>query len=238
MIAPADGTVLPPPERPTSPESPGQLKSWSGTPFDRDNIGATLSDSTLFCEIGDPHQDGSQPVIEQDDMEFVHEDQPIKVKLDEFPHRTFRSQITEIAKVDLKVTPRICRASRGGEVITKTDEAGTERPQNTSYEARAPIDDPDGLLTVGLKGRAKIYTAWQSLGARCWRYLRGRSTSSCSSGRGLLPAGRGSVIIAASLAPAGRAGVRPPYRFSKPPAHLCNSDLSPTCGAPSGTCPR
>ncbi len=98
-------------------------------------------------------------------------EQPIKVKLDEFPDRTFRSQITEIAKVDLKVTPRNLSSKSGGEVITKTDEAGSERPQNTSYEARAPIDDPDALLTVGLKGRAKISTKWQSLGQRGWRYL-------------------------------------------------------------------
>ena len=112
-------------------------------------MGATLSDSTLFCEIGDPTKWEANLLIEQDDIEFVQAEQPIKVKLDEFPDRTYRSQITEIAKVDLKVTPRNLSNKSGGEVITKTDEAGSERPQNTSYEARAPIDDPQGLLTVG-----------------------------------------------------------------------------------------
>ncbi len=171
LIAPAEGTVLPPPETANKPESPGQLKNWSGTPFDRRNVGATLTDSTLFCEIGDPTKWEANLLIEQDDIEFVEADQSVKIKLDEFPHRSFMSTITEIAKVDLKVTPRNMSAKSGGEVITTTDESGSERPQNTSYEARAPIDDPDALLTVGLKGRAKIYTKWQSLGAGCWRYL-------------------------------------------------------------------
>ncbi len=163
--------MLAPPDTPDKSESPGQLKAWSGTPFDRDNLGATLSDSTLFCTIGDPTKWEANLLIEQDDIEFVEAGQTIKVKLDEFPHRNFKSAITEVAKVDLKVTPRNLSAKAGGEVITTTDPSGAERPQNTSYEARAPIDDPDALLSVGLKGRAKIYTKWQSLGSGVWRYL-------------------------------------------------------------------
>jgi putative peptide zinc metalloprotease protein len=170
ITAPADGTVLPPPLTPDKPEA-GQLKNWTGTPFDKRNIGATLTDSTLFCEIGDPRHMEANLVIEQDDIEFIQPNQIIAIKLDEFPHRTFNSQITEIAQVDLKVTPRHLSNKSGGEVITKTDESGVERPQNTSYQARAPIDDPDGLLSVGLKGRAKIYTSWKTLGFTTWRYL-------------------------------------------------------------------
>ena len=71
LIAPVDGTVLPPPTSRDQPESPGQLKSWSGSPFAKKNIGATLPESTLFCEIGDPHQMEADMIIEQDDMEFV-----------------------------------------------------------------------------------------------------------------------------------------------------------------------
>ncbi len=127
LIAPADGTVLPPPETNERPDSGGQLKNWSGSPFDRENIGSTLTDSTLFCEVGDPTQWEANLLIEQDDIEFVEPDQKVKIKLDVFPHRNFSSQISEISKVDLKVTPRNLSSKSGGDVITQTDKSGAER---------------------------------------------------------------------------------------------------------------
>jgi putative peptide zinc metalloprotease protein len=172
LIAPVDGTVLPPPMNPERPSPNHRLKGWSGSPFAKKNLGATLLESTLFCEIGDPHEMEADLIIEQDDLEFVHEDQRVAIKIDELPHRTFYSTITEIAKIDLKVMPKSLTSKAGGEMATKTDEAsGTEKPFNTSYQALAPIDDPEGLLANGLKGRAKISTHWQTLGRQARRYL-------------------------------------------------------------------
>ena len=42
---------------------------------------------------------------------------------------------------------------------------------STSYEAKVLLDDPDGFLRIGLRGRAKIHTAWQTLGQRTMRLL-------------------------------------------------------------------
>jgi putative peptide zinc metalloprotease protein len=171
LIAPADGTVLPPPHNPDQPDAPGQLKSWTGTPFAKKNIGAMLAESTLFCEIGDPHKMEADLLIEQDDLEFVRQKQDVTIKLDVLPHRTFHSWIGEIAIIDLKVMPQHLTMKAGGEAATKTDESGKEKPFNTSYQALAPIDDPDGILAIGLKGRAKISTRWQTLGSQASRYL-------------------------------------------------------------------
>ena len=46
-----------------------------------------------------------------------------------------------------------------------------EQPQSTSYQARAPLDDPDDLLRLGLRGRGKIHADWLPLAARLWRLL-------------------------------------------------------------------
>ena len=46
-----------------------------------------------------------------------------------------------------------------------------ERPLNTSYQARAAIDDANGTLVQGLRGTAKISADWQPIGKRVWRYL-------------------------------------------------------------------
>jgi hypothetical protein len=41
----------------------------------------------------------------------------------------------------------------------------------TSYQARAPIDDEDGLLYLGLRGKAKIHAQWQTIATRGWRWI-------------------------------------------------------------------
>ena len=46
-----------------------------------------------------------------------------------------------------------------------------ERPINTSYQARAAIDDTQGALVEGLRGTAKISADWQPIGKLVWRYL-------------------------------------------------------------------
>ena len=40
-----------------------------------------------------------------------------------------------------------------------------------SYWASVPLDDPEGLLRIGLRGRAKVHTDWQTLGSRLWRLV-------------------------------------------------------------------
>ena len=54
-------------------------------------------------------------------------------------------------------------------VVTETDQAGVERPMSTSYQAKVHLDDPDGLMRIGLRGRAKIHAAPQTLGQRIAR---------------------------------------------------------------------
>jgi hypothetical protein len=48
---------------------------------------------------------------------------------------------------------------------------GVERPQSTSYQARVPIRDDDGLERLGVRGQARIYTDWTPLGTRLWRLV-------------------------------------------------------------------
>ena len=55
---------------------------------------------------------------------------------------------------------------------SKTDPAsGEERPMSASYQASAYLDDEEGELRIGLRGRAKIHVAKQTLGRRFWRFL-------------------------------------------------------------------
>ena len=47
-----------------------------------------------------------------------------------------------------------------------------ERPMSTSYQARVPIIDPDGILFIGLKGKAKIHAGYLTLAQQTWRLFQ------------------------------------------------------------------
>ena len=156
LVAPCDGYVLPPPHTPDrTSKNDGQLAVWSGTPLDGKNRGAVLDQSVLFCQIGDPRQMEAHIIIDQADRNFIRPGQATEIKLDQLPHDVFHTQIDLIAESELDYTSKRMSTKSGGELPTITDpESGQERPQSTSYQARA---------SLGLFGRADD-----------WRWLRGR----------------------------------------------------------------
>jgi putative peptide zinc metalloprotease protein len=170
LISPVAGVVLPPPED-KKPTSDKQLASWKGTPLEPRNRSAFLQEGTFFCQIGDPAKMEAQLVVEQHDIEFLKIGQVADLKLDELPFENLHGEIAEVANEPLRVSPRYLSNKVGGELATKTDDTGAERPQTTSYQVRVPLDDPDGQLRIGYKGRARIHTAPRPLGRRLWRML-------------------------------------------------------------------
>ena len=111
-------------------------------------------------------------VIDQTDRNLIEEGQAVDIKLEGFPSVTIHSTIKEIAESALKVTPKRLSTKSGGELPTKTNpQTGAEEPMSTTYQARAPIDDPAGQYRLGLRGQARVHTKWISLGARLWRLV-------------------------------------------------------------------
>jgi len=171
LVARTAGTVMPPPWTEPREDPSGQLPRWSGIPLDERNLGALLPVDVLFCQVGDPHKLEAILVVDQADIPFVECGQRVEIKLDELPHDVFEGRITEVSPDALKVSSKRLSTKSGGELATKTDEAGVERPMSPSYQVRVPLDDPDGLMRLGLRGRAKIHADWQTLGQRIWRFI-------------------------------------------------------------------
>ncbi len=168
LVARRGGVVFPPPSMPKRPKQDGKLATWNGTPLEMRNLGATFQPGTLFCQIGDPDKFDAIMVVDQVDIESIHLGQKVKVMLDESPGKVYEGDITEISPEEMKVVSKQLSNKSGGSVETKTDESGVPKPASTSYEARVPLDDSDGILLPGLKGEAKISADYHSLG---WRDL-------------------------------------------------------------------
>ncbi len=175
--APVAGTVLPPPDREQSAARGNRLPGWTGAPLDRKNLGAYLVPSDLVCQVGDPANLEAVLVIDQGDIELLQRDAEgrwpeVDIMLESLPGRVFHSRIEQVAVSPLEVAPRSLTQQAGGSLDTVTDEVtGQARPLHTSYQARAPLEDPEQQLRLGLRGKAKIYTGWQPLGRRLYRLL-------------------------------------------------------------------
>jgi putative peptide zinc metalloprotease protein len=172
--ATAAGTILPSAWRSKKGLAEEQLPTWLGEPLLPQNIGAFLQASDVLCQIGPPGEIDAVAVIDQADVEMIHErgkdfKAEVHVKIDGFASEVFEGQVEEIAKIDLKESPKSLSHEVGYEVATKADSAGRLKPLNTSYQARILLDNPEGLK-VGMRGRVKIYTGWKPLWSHIWRY--------------------------------------------------------------------
>ena len=177
IVAPTSGTIIPaPPKRDRSSEQRVNLASWSGSPLEKENLGATLSPEeqhNMLCQIGDPNAWDAVLVIDQRDLDLVTPGQEVRLMFEESTHHVFFSKIEDIADDEMEVISLRLASTSGGVVPSQADPSdGTVRPLSTSYQAAVPLDNSLGLFRNGLVGQARIKTAERTLASRLGRYLR------------------------------------------------------------------
>jgi putative peptide zinc metalloprotease protein len=171
LVAPRDGVVLPAPAVPNRPDPGGRLSAWSGHPLSERNLGASFTPGTVLCLVGDRQLFEAVMVVDQTEVEFVKQGQPVDLKLDAFPSRTFSGTVEQLAETHIETGSERLSVKAGGGVPTKTDEAGRETPISTSYEALMTLDDADGVFTPGMRGTARIQVGSRTVGQWLLRLL-------------------------------------------------------------------
>jgi putative peptide zinc metalloprotease protein len=171
LRSPAAGTVLPAPGVPRTPPEDGRLSSWYGSPWEERNLDCYLTQGMLVCQVGGPVAFEAHPIVEQGDVELLREGQAAVLKLDALPEVSFRGQVADIARQELRVSPTSLTNKAGGELATRTDAAGHERPLEVSYQVRVPLEESHPTFRTGTRGVARIQTDHQTLAQRAWRWL-------------------------------------------------------------------
>ncbi|MCE9556494.1 MAG: biotin/lipoyl-binding protein [Planctomycetes bacterium] len=172
LHSPQAGTVMPPPLVQGDSHVEGALPGWSGTPLDHQNQEIWMSEGQPFCYIGDPEKLEAVLVVDQADVPLVREGQEVLLLMDASAAGTRRGTIAEVAQVNLQASSQRLSIKHGGQLDTRSDpKSGQERPSSTSYQARVLLDNPHGVLRLGMRGEARIHVAWETLGWRLWRYL-------------------------------------------------------------------
>lgn len=173
LTAPIDGTVLAPPSR--LPSRPGmssfgsQLVSWSGTPLDQQNLGATLERKTLYCLVGQPNEYEAVVYIDQSEIQFIREHQRVRLLLDLNSGHVIEGTIREISRVNVQSVPMELAVDQ--QLANQIDDTGLRRPEQTSYKAYVQIESTDLPLLIGARGRAKVSVQWQPLSQQIGRFL-------------------------------------------------------------------
>ncbi len=167
--APQAGVVLPAPREQSAEPARDRLASWQGHPLESRNLGATLPASTLICQLGDPAEWEAVLAIAGDEVEFVQPGQRVDLLAAQRPGKRVTTKLASISQREVEVTPTAMSAKGGGEIITRTDSQGQERPTFVTYEAAAPFDDATEKMASGGIGIARIHAGYQTLATRLWR---------------------------------------------------------------------
>jgi putative peptide zinc metalloprotease protein len=170
ISAPTGGTVFSPPIEQDG-RIVGRLPSWSGRPLEPENVGALLAKGVLICQIGDPQHLEAVLAVDQSQMEFLQPGQRVEVVLNQFPGRSFRTELEEISERDVQSTPHGASGGFCSDRATHTYRAGREHSPQPTYMASCTIDDPDRKILIGAKGRALISAGHQTLAQRIHRYI-------------------------------------------------------------------
>ncbi|NQT11231.1 MAG: efflux RND transporter periplasmic adaptor subunit [Planctomycetes bacterium] len=116
--------------------------------------GAPLVIGQALFEIAPLEKMIVEIAVADDEVSYVRDGQPIVVRLDAYPGKTWQLELS-------KVKPR-------SEI----------RDQENVFIAEATLDNADGLLRPGMKGRARIVTPRRPLGwilfHKPWEYLAGK----------------------------------------------------------------
>lgn len=173
--APRDGMVIPPPTREAKPgETKDRLASWTGHPFQEKNIGAPIMPTDLICQIGDPKDLEAVLIVDQAYIDLVQGGEAahkVRLLLDSQTHTAIDSHVAEIGANELEAVNPALSSRTGGRLETVTDPSGLTRPLSSSYPVRAPLSVAAGSVQVGMQGQGRIYTGWQPIARRLYRYV-------------------------------------------------------------------
>jgi len=107
--------------------------------------GHKLKDGESFADIVDNSQTLVDVAIDGDDIGLLRAGDSARLKLDGFPERTFRGEVSIISP------------------------QGMMKDAEPVFFARVSVANPDGTLRAGMQGRGKISTGWHSAGVVFFR---------------------------------------------------------------------
>ncbi len=169
--APASGMLFSAQLRPEKTPPEGELITWTGSPLDPRNRGVFMEVSSVICQVGGVGEFEAVLAVDQADVNFIEVGSRVKMVLDSVTHKTIEGEVEEIAPQEMSEVPMALGNKAGGDLATRMDASGTERPLSATYRVIVPIQDPEGMYRDGYRGRARVLAGYQTLGSRLLQYF-------------------------------------------------------------------
>ncbi len=118
LRAPADGVIIPAPEK-ESQDAEGRLKKWSGSALRPENRGALVTLDDLFCFVGDPRNMEAVVFIDQADVQLTQKDLSVELKLESDRMHKYEGKIDEIAKTQTRYVSKSLASQSGAKWIPR-----------------------------------------------------------------------------------------------------------------------
>jgi putative peptide zinc metalloprotease protein len=169
LVAPAAGTVLPPPRATQTRDI--DLGSFVGIPQEPRNLGCFLQTGVLFCSIGDRERLEAVAIVDQADVRELQSGQAVRLSLRQVPGRILRGRVLEVARLTSDDLPPEVLAERM--IPLHATASGKLQPLQPYYQAIISLEPYHEPLLAGGVGWAHIKVAPQPLWLRGYRSLRG-----------------------------------------------------------------
>jgi RND family efflux transporter MFP subunit len=115
------------------------------TPHIEDAVGRSLKVGDSLVEVIDTSKASVDVAVDENDVPRLRPGEKAYVKLDAFPTRTFRGEVTVVSP----------KAEMQGD--------------DSVFFARVSVPNQDGLVRAGMRGRSKISTGWRPAGEVLFR---------------------------------------------------------------------
>tara|TARA_R110002111_G_scaffold262875_1_gene342501 strand:+ start:46022 stop:48244 length:2223 start_codon:yes stop_codon:yes gene_type:complete len=174
VIAPISGIVVAPASQPEPKlsDSKKQLSRWYGSPLDAKNADCYLEERTHMLSIAPETRFQAVLFIDQEYRNDFILMQPVELKLEHLPDKTYTSKVERIAQGHLDYVPPTLSNKMGGEIPTVTDKDGREKLTSTAYQAIVPLDEDVILFRSNMRGKARFLVSQLTTGQWLWRYFR------------------------------------------------------------------
>ncbi|MEZ6094342.1 MAG: HlyD family efflux transporter periplasmic adaptor subunit [Pirellulaceae bacterium] len=108
ITAPVSGEFWPAVPRSDRQDDSGQLRTWVGSPTDRQNVGALLDRQTRIGQIVD-EQSQFQAIlmVDQKDIEFVGPGQKTSVWIRQLPGKSFKADVQLVSTAKIRKSPNL-----------------------------------------------------------------------------------------------------------------------------------
>ncbi|MDA1212845.1 MAG: HlyD family efflux transporter periplasmic adaptor subunit, partial [Planctomycetota bacterium] len=173
VVAPIGGIAVDPPQKkaPTREALQSALAGWSGVPLHQRNIGSYMDAGTHLLSIAPG--DGFEAIlyVDQADRNDFRVEQPVEMRFDHIPGKTFHGEISSISERHLEFAPVSISNKTGGNLPTVTDSQGRERLTSHVYQATVDLADDLELMRTHMRGQARVHVGNRSLVDWIWRYL-------------------------------------------------------------------